>query len=271
MKDYYYIELPTSLSEKNAKLQMQQEINVAGLKLFYKPAGKNKKDAKIIVCCKADSENDFCDIFGKSNKLCLKNSQVKKASNCDIEDKRIKEKHRVVCFSDNENNRRYKKVLFLGTHITEKSIEKGFFYLGVNNCFWELVSSLYENNPALSSESSPERLYSECQNLHIAIADIIGSCKCVGSKDDFIIEETIVINKYLKPLLQEADIIVINGKGLKKGKELPMSARYFFRKYVATMGNFNADVKYVLGSPPGSPGKEKKKEDWKSVIGSVFK
>ena len=51
----------------------------------------------------------------------------------------------IPSFGFSPKNTKYKKVLFLGTHITKKSLDAGFYYFNVNNRFWSLVENVYKS------------------------------------------------------------------------------------------------------------------------------
>lgn len=132
---------------------------------------------------------------------------------------------RAVCFRDNSINKQYKKVLIIGTHITDKSLEAGFFYLQksgskveplVKNRFWELLSNLYQYE---FRTNNIEDLKEDLINRHIALADIYEYWKCTGPSDEEIItinKDDYAYNEYLKKsLLKEAEVIVYNGKSTR--------------------------------------------------------
>ena len=46
-------------------------------------------------------------------------------------------------FDDKQN--KYKRILYLGTHITTKSLNWGFYYFGVGNMFWSIIKKIYNS------------------------------------------------------------------------------------------------------------------------------
>ena len=186
-------------------------------------------------------------------------------------------------FDDKQN--KYKRILYLGTHITTKSLNWGFYYFGVGNKFWSIIKEIYNsksltqaiddykeefdktknrfrkdpNGQAKRTEimsAKRESLIKELQEHGIVVNDLIGLCKCTGAKDKEIIDGSVVPNDGrngfhdVPALMRGAEVIVINGKGLKKnGETAENSARY----YLELFGFLdNSDIKkkivYVKGS-----------------------
>lgn len=185
-------------------------------------------------------------------------------------------------FDDKQN--KYKRILYLGTHITTKSLNWGFYYFGVGNMFWSIIKKIYNsesltqaiedykeafkktknrfrkdpNGQAKRTEimsAKRESLIKVLQQHGIVINDLIGLCKCTGAEDGNIIEDSVVPNDGrngfhdVPALMRDAEVIVINGIGLKNGNTAPNSARY----YLELFGFLdNSDIKkkivYVKGS-----------------------
>ena len=205
----------------------------------------------------------------------------------------------IVKFGFSEKNTSYKKILYLGTHITQRSLDCGFYYFGVSNWFWNVIKEIYRSEKLsrlidnykeqITTFKKTKHLNGvniikardeliECLQEHgIVINDILGYCECDGSKDDQIIEDKSLPNDGTNgfhdvPLLiKEADIVVVNGKGLKNGKVMPLSVRYFLDKYNYNHLTDPSKIKYVYGTTPGAPGFKAKVEDWKNIIGKVKK
>ena len=208
--DYYYYEFETSTDNANeAKKEVKRTLEVKDAQLYF--IKQKEKPNLVKICAAAESRDHFVNKIKKTDSFNLSSLKVKKSILCDIEDPRIK-KYRVVDFRESDESRRFKKILFLGKHITEESIEAGFFYLGVkNNPFWLLLSRIYDSE-VFAKQESADLLFQECQRLHIGLADVIGSCYCLGSDDSQIINGSEEKNEHLQKLLNEAELVVYNGK-----------------------------------------------------------
>lgn len=98
------------------------------------------------------------------------------------------------------------KILILGSFPSVKSRDDGFYYGNKQNRFWKILSEFY--GYSLSSKEDKIRL---CLENHIALWDIVASCKISGSLDSDIRDYTLVD---LSQVLNNADIkmIVCNGQ-----------------------------------------------------------
>lgn len=75
------------------------------------------------------------------------------------------------------------EVLILGSFPSVVSREKSFYYANVHNRFWPLMSILFEEEITDRTEF--------CKRHHIALWDVIYSCRIKGSSDSSITDVTV--------------------------------------------------------------------------------
>lgn len=99
------------------------------------------------------------------------------------------------------------EVLLLGSFPSVKSREEGFFYGHPQNRFWRVIAAVAGQDVPVSVEEKKSLLL---QN-HIAVWDVIQSCRIQGSSDSSIRD---VVPVDLAPLLRQSHIerIYANGK-----------------------------------------------------------
>lgn len=99
------------------------------------------------------------------------------------------------------------EVLILGSFPSVKSREEGFFYGHPQNRFWKVMAAITGQNVPISVKEKKELLLTN----HIAVWDVIQSCRIKGSSDSSI-RNVVPVN--LKPLLEQSHIhrIYANGK-----------------------------------------------------------
>ena len=175
----------------------------------------------------------FCIETGIESSLKEISKRIKEALGIsEIEDKRLRRvlrgninckesKINVIGFDTVYPNTKYKKILYLGTHITSKSLDAQMFYKDIHNNslinltgndFWPTISYTYGCDFGDSIEIITKKLHEH----NIAIADIIGECEFFDSRDGSIIDGTQKKNKYLQALIDEADVIVFNGANTER-------------------------------------------------------
>lgn len=91
------------------------------------------------------------------------------------------------------------RILILGSFPSVKSREGQFFYHHPQNRFWRVISGVLE-------VETPETVAEKAAMLHrahIALWDVIGSCRIAGSEDSSIRD---VVPNDLLPIFQGADI-----------------------------------------------------------------
>jgi len=101
------------------------------------------------------------------------------------------------------------RVLILGSFPSERSLATGEYYANRRNQFWPLVSALFDIAVDLPYQQRIEALTGH----GVALWDVIGSCRRVGSMDAKIDEATVVVNDFA-PLLsrhQGIERIFANG------------------------------------------------------------
>ena len=181
------------------------------------------------------------------------------------------------------------KILFLGTRITEKSINAGYYYLGLTekeNCFWGVISYCFNDQDFLSGKA--KTLVSTLNKHNLVVADLIYKCKYTGSKDNETLRGSEEANlEILLSLIKQADLVVLNGGYSSRGTG---TLNYFHKflkghideksiqnkNHLLEKGNVIIDGKttfYVsLDSTSGENRKslEDKKEIWKKNIELYF-
>lgn len=106
------------------------------------------------------------------------------------------------------------EVLILGSFPSEESRKSGSYYSNKSNSFWNIICDFY-NEPLPTNNSEKEAILLK---HHIAVWDMIESCKIVGSSN-----KNIKVPKYhkaidIQDLLNKSKIkkIIINGRTLDK-------------------------------------------------------
>lgn len=210
-----------------------------------------------------------------------------------------KEKRIIVCDGSlvpsvhfkNDNKCSKPKILILGSHITEKSLEAGFFYMNVGRSFWKILSTLLDNQELKRRANDYDDLFLAIKNNkksktketlndikkdivrilnenNVAIADIIAYCVCTSASNKDIIEETTMPNKELNELLRETDVVLINGRSKDRcGNPSKKSEKYFFDKF-----GFKHDrVKCVISSSGAAFGSiQCKANEWKNAVDELM-
>ena len=102
------------------------------------------------------------------------------------------------------------EVLILGSFPSEESRKSGSYYSNKDNSFWNIICEYY-NEPLPTNNSEKEAILLK---HHIAVWDMIESCKIVGSSDKKI--KDLEYHKAIKiqDLLNQSKIkkIIINGR-----------------------------------------------------------
>ena len=103
------------------------------------------------------------------------------------------------------------RILILGIFPSVKSREEMFFYGHPQNRFWRVLASVFDEAVPMAV---PEKRAFLLRN-HIALWDVIASCRIKGSSDASI---TSVTANDLRPILDHATIrqIYVNGKTAEK-------------------------------------------------------
>lgn len=106
------------------------------------------------------------------------------------------------------------EVLILGSFPSEESRELGSYYSNKSNSFWNIICDFY--NESLPTNNSEKEAI--LRKHHIAVWDMIESCKIAGSSD-----KKIKVPEYhkaieIQALLNQSKIkkIIINGRTLNK-------------------------------------------------------
>ncbi len=113
------------------------------------------------------------------------------------------------------------RILILGSFPSVKSREQMFFYGHKQNRFWKVLAGLFECAVPQTIEEKKEMLYSH----HVALWDVIASCRIVGSSDSSIRD---VVPNDLSPILDGANIQAIYANG---AKSYEMYQKYLYPVY----------------------------------------
>jgi hypoxanthine-DNA glycosylase len=111
----------------------------------------------------------------------------------------------------------HSRVLILGSFPSVKSREQQFFYGHPQNRFWRVLSAVCGESVPVTVEEKTALLLKR----HIALWDVIASCRIEGSSDATIKD---VVPNDLSPILKGADIRKIYCNGTKSYE--------LYRKYV---------------------------------------
>ncbi len=136
-------------------------------------------------------------------------------------------------FKHNEFNTKSNKpkILILGTRVTKKSIEAGYYYFGLTekeNCFWSVVSYCFSDNDFVSNDVN--KVKNALSKHNIVVSDLIYNCKYTGSSDNGTVLETVEANmEDLVSLIEKSDFVILNGGFNKKNKKGTLN---FFHKFL---------------------------------------
>lgn len=102
------------------------------------------------------------------------------------------------------------EVLILGSFPSEESRKSGSYYSNKDNSFWNIICEYY-NEPLPTNNSEKEAILLK---HHIAVWDMIESCKIVGSSDKNIKDAEYHKAIEIQELLKQSKIkkIIINGR-----------------------------------------------------------
>lgn len=175
------------------------------------------------------------------------------------------------------------KKIFLGTHAINSSLDLGFPYSKSGNKFYELINpelemlrKIIEKDPnPENSENAILKIEKYFKDNEIGIADMIDFCESTSSKDqDICLNKPIVWNEKLLELLENAELIILNGKSTNS-----KSAFWFLKKYCRENGItiqdgnlcFNNKIikcTMVYGSSGGVRERfhKDRKEEWKKLL-----
>ncbi len=143
------------------------------------------------------------------------------------------------------------RILILGSFPSVKSRENNFYYGHPQNRFWKVIAGVTGNEVPATIEEKKELLLSS----HIAIWDVIASCRIQGSSDSSI--NDVVVNDFAQ-ILAESKIqtIYVNGN---KAYEL-------YRKYAEPKTGIPA-IKLPSTSPANAAWSvERLTDDWKRIL-----
>ena len=148
----------------------------------------------------------------------------------------------------------HSQILILGSFPSVKSRENQFYYGHPQNRFWKVIAQITnEAVPATIEEKKALLLRN-----HIAIWDVIHSCKIIGSSDSSI--QDVVVNDF-SLILKNAQIEKIYANG---GKAYELYQKYALEK----------TGREIIKLPSTSPANavwsiERLCEEWKQILGDM--
>ena len=101
----------------------------------------------------------------------------------------------------------YCRILILGSFPSVKSREQCFYYGHPQNRFWRMIAAVYDEKVPVTIDEKRELLL----RRHIALWDVIKSCRIVGSSDASICD---AVPNDLNKLMEQCplDTVILNGK-----------------------------------------------------------
>lgn len=112
------------------------------------------------------------------------------------------------------------KILILGTFPSVKSRENQFYYGHPQNRFWKVIARITGEEVPVTIEEKKAMLLRN----HIAVWDVIASCRIIGSSDSSI--QDVVVNDFSE-VLDKAPIEKIYANG---GKAYELYEKYAYEK-----------------------------------------
>lgn len=143
------------------------------------------------------------------------------------------------------------RVLILGSFPSVKSRESGFFYGHPQNRFWKVLSGILDVPLPVTVEEKKQMLLEN----HIAVWDVIGSCRITGSSDSSI--KDVVPNDFTE-ILGKSSIERIYSNGATSWN--------LYKKYLLKETGIEA-LKLPSTSPANAAWNlERLKEAWKVIL-----
>ena len=143
------------------------------------------------------------------------------------------------------------KILILGSFPSVKSREAGFFYGHPQNRFWKVIAAVFDDTVPETIDEKREFLIRN----HIAVWDVIKSCKIEGSSDTSIRNVT---PNDLKIIINNSDVrkIYVNGKTAEK----------YYIKYIERELGIKAQCLPSTSPANAAWSLERLIEEWKCIL-----
>lgn len=100
------------------------------------------------------------------------------------------------------------RILILGSFPSVKSREQGFYYGHPSNRFWKVISAIFEKEDPHDIDEK-KALLTDC---HIALYDVIDSCRIKGSSDSSITDVNVTDLSLILKAANIGERIYVNGK-----------------------------------------------------------
>ncbi len=184
------------------------------------------------------------------------------------------------------------RILILGTHVTINSLNARLQYTNVrNNKFWTILESVFNLNGLTSLTKKYEQCFKSVKNenpinynklydikkmivhclkktkFDIAISDIIGCCRCLSGRDRDIIPGTEKKSRDLDKLINDADLIVFNGRNT----ETILNDLIKRKRFIFNFSYKEKSIAVISTSGVASIKVEQKIKCWKCMINSKLK
>ena len=130
----------------------------------------------------------------------------------------------------------YCRLLILGSFPSVKSREECFYYGHPQNRFWRMISTVYNEKVPGTIDEKKEMLL----RRHIALWDVIKSCRIIGSSDASICD---AIPNDLNELTKhcQLDMILLNGKTAER-----LYLRYWKNMKIRVLSAFQRRLETVV-------------------------
>tara|TARA_R110002073_G_scaffold210533_2_gene370996 strand:+ start:11323 stop:11868 length:546 start_codon:yes stop_codon:yes gene_type:complete len=154
---------------------------------------------------------------------------------------------------------KHARILILGSIPGQASLTANQYYAHAQNTFWRIMAELLQLNPASTYEEKTQAL----KSAHIALWDVLQSCKRMGSLDSMIESDAQIANDFPTFFHCHKQITHIFFNGAK--------AEACFKQHV--LAKINADSIHLLRLPSTSPAHatlsyERKLAIWKQELGT---
>ena len=162
----------------------------------------------------------------------------------------------IYSFEPIEN--KHARVLILGSMPGQPSLTANQYYAHTQNAFWRIMAEFLQLNPASLYEEKIQAL----KSAHIALWDVLQSCKRVGSLDSMIASDTQIANDFPTFFHCHKQITHVFFNGTK--------AEACFKRHV--LAKINTDSIHLVRLPSTSPAHatlsyERKLAIWKQELG----
>lgn len=149
------------------------------------------------------------------------------------------------------------RILILGSMPGQASLTAGQYYAHKQNAFWRIMAELLSFDPAIPYAGKVQAL----RSAHIALWDVLHSCRRNGSLDSMIEVETQIVNDFVAFFHAHRNITHVYFNGTK--------AETCFKRLVAP--KIESDIFHYCRLPSTSPANAsipfvRKLEAWRAIL-----